>query len=65
MFLRRWPKCPECKHGALKTERDLERRYCDACHLIHHGGAKGLLTGDAQPFRTEADCYGEGIYDDD
>lgn len=31
-------QCPTCKHGALKTSKDHERGYCDACYMLKHDG---------------------------
>lgn len=62
--------CPTCDHHmALKTDEDFRRGFCAFCGMTKFKHITGfrLITGPAErePYRTEADAYGEEIFDDD
>ena len=56
--------CPVCNRGHLTYPVDIERGHCLACHLRANGWL-GTRPFKMDTYRTEADAYGEGIYDDD
>lgn len=60
-------QCPTCRHGALKSDADLERGYCDYCHLQR--GTEYDYWADERhgAMRSEAAEYydTDGVMDDD
>lgn len=68
--------CPYgCRGMVLKTDRDKERGHCELCAMTRFRveptipkGAEKLGIWKHRPrqiFRTEAESYDEGLYDDD
>ena len=57
-------RCPNCQYGVLRYAMEKERGRCLVCQ-IRAKGKPYKLQPQLHPFRSEAEAYDEGIYDDD
>ena len=57
-------RCPGCRYGVLMYPMEKAKGRCLVCQMRARGDV-WRIQRQRQPFRSEAEAYDEGIYDDD